>query len=75
MKCNCGCQLDSTRDFLPGHDQKLRTALEIRVGGLLALRSLVEASESYVLGDLDEAGLLKKVRAAFAKGSFRDFRG
>ena len=42
--CACGCG-DTTRGsgaFLPGHDQKLRTAIERHVGGVLALRRLVE---------------------------------
>jgi hypothetical protein len=29
-------------DFLPGHDQKLRSEIEKQVGGLLKLRELVE---------------------------------
>ena len=54
------------REFLPGHDQKLRTSLEARVGGLLALRSLIDAAQSYAFGQSDESALLKHVRAAFA---------
>jgi len=44
--CACGCG-DLTRgsgDFLPGHDQKLRVAIENHVGGILALRGLVESA-------------------------------
>ena len=52
-KCECGCGQDAKGDFLPGHDQKLRVALEKRVGGLLAIRSLVEASDDYVLGNAE----------------------
>lgn len=29
-------------DYLPGHDQKLRAAIEDKVGGLQELKSLVE---------------------------------
>jgi hypothetical protein len=41
--CACGCG-GRTRggEFLPGHDQTLRTAIETQVGGLLELRALVE---------------------------------
>ena len=42
--CACGCE-ETTKgsgDFLPGHDQKLRAAIERHVGGILLLRSLVE---------------------------------
>jgi len=38
--------------FLPGHDQRLRADLERRVGGLIALRMLVEAAEHFVAGDV-----------------------
>lgn len=41
--CACGCG-GKTRggEFLPGHDQTLRTAIEAEVGGLLQLQALVE---------------------------------
>ena len=41
--CACGCG-GRTRggEFLPGHDQTLRAAIEAKVGGLLELRALVE---------------------------------
>ena len=48
--CECGCGQESTREFLPGHDQKLRVALESKVGGLLALRELLVQAESYASG-------------------------
>ena len=51
MECACGCGKKPARgDFLPGHDQKLRTDLERRVGGLIPLRMLVEAAEHFVEG-------------------------
>jgi hypothetical protein len=51
MTCECGCgESVASGSFKPGHDQKLRADLERRVGGLLALRSLVEAAESYAGG-------------------------
>jgi hypothetical protein len=42
--CICGCG-ETTRGgrFRPGHDQKLRKAIEDAVGGLESLRALAEA--------------------------------
>jgi hypothetical protein len=41
--CDCGCG-GMTRGgwYLSGHDQKLRSAIEEKVGGLLELKTLVE---------------------------------
>lgn len=53
-ECECGCgKLTKGGDFIPGHDRILRTDLEKRVGGLLALRSLVDSSESYAEGKIN----------------------
>lgn len=42
-KCECGCGDDTAGGhFLPGHDQKLRAAIEKAAGGLLKLRDVVE---------------------------------
>ena len=42
--CICGCgEVTRSGRFRPGHDQKLRKAIEDAVGGLESLRSLVEA--------------------------------
>ena len=41
--CACGCGLETKGGmFRPGHDQKLRSAIEEAVGGLEALRAIVE---------------------------------
>jgi hypothetical protein len=41
--CICGCDKETAGGrFLPGHDQKLRAAIEDAVGGLEELRTLVE---------------------------------
>lgn len=64
--CECGCGQESAREFLPGHDQKLRVTLEARVGGLLALRGLINDAENYANGSTTEAQLLQRVRQAFA---------
>ena len=42
--CICGCgEITRGGRFRPGHDQKLRKAIEDAVGGLESLRSLAEA--------------------------------
>lgn len=66
MSCECGCGgAAKAGSFCPGHDQKLRTALEHRVGGLLALRSLVEAAESAAAGQSSPEAFAHRVRAIF----------
>jgi len=51
---------------MPGHDQKLRTALERRVGGLLRLRDLVEAAEAHRNGGSTEGEFARQVRVLLA---------
>lgn len=43
--CGCGAQVGRGREFLPGHDQKLRTEFERLIGGsrnLVRLRHYVQ---------------------------------
>ena len=40
--CSCGCGGISRSQWLPGHDQKLRAAIENEVGGLVELRRIIE---------------------------------
>lgn len=40
--CACGCGKISKARWLPGHDQKLRAAIEHEVGGLIELRRIIE---------------------------------
>jgi hypothetical protein len=41
--CSCGCdQPTKGGKYLPGHDQKLRAAIEFEAGGLESLRLIVE---------------------------------
>jgi len=64
--CECGCGGTAVRgSFLPGHDQRLRAALEAQVGGILALRSLVEAARSFYEGSLSDQALSQVVRGVF----------
>lgn len=65
-KCACGfCDAETKSVFAPGHDQSVRTHLEQRVGGLLALRALVDAVEQYATGRLDTEELTKVIRATY----------
>ena len=42
-RCNCNCGgMTKGGWYLPGHDQKLRAAIEEKAGGLLELKTLVE---------------------------------
>ena len=65
MECACGCDGRPVKgEFLPGHDQKLRADLERRVGGLIALRMLVEAAEYFVNGTVGSGqfnGMVKEI--------------
>jgi hypothetical protein len=69
--CECGCGQESSREFLPGHDQKLRTQLEGRVGGLLYLRALVDAAESYAHGESSDDAFTQRVRSLFSVANQR----
>ncbi len=63
-KCQCGCGSDASSDFVPGHDQKLRAELERRVGGILALRSIVDAADAHMRGDTSSEALAQAIRRA-----------
>ena len=64
--CQCGCDEPAgTASFRPGHDQKLRVALESRVGGLLSLRDLLDALEEFALGRSTQEQVLQAVRNGF----------
>ena len=62
-QCECGCGQESEREFLPGHDQKLRTQLESRVGGVLALRDSIDAMQAYFSSQSTEQAFAQRVRA------------
>ena len=66
-RCECGCGADATGEFLPGHDQKLRSALERQVGGILAMRSLVEAAAAYAHGETTDQAFTQVVRALVSR--------
>ena len=67
MTCECGCgEEPGGGQFVPGHDQTLRAALEREVGGLLALRALVRSAQQYAAGDRTGESFTQEVRALFA---------
>lgn len=66
-KCECGCGDDVGRgQFLPGHDQRLRTTLEAEVGGLLPMRTLIKAAQAYIDGSIGDEAYTKTVRSVFS---------
>ena len=63
MECGCGCdKTPVSGNFCPGHDQRLRADLERRVGGLIALRMLVEAAEHFIEGNVGSSQFTGMVR-------------
>ena len=67
-QCECGCGKESVAgQFMPGHDQRLRADLETRVGGILPLRQLVDAADSYATGKSTAEQFTACVRQIFAR--------
>jgi len=65
--CKCGCgESVNVADFLPGHDQRLRSQLEHQVGGLLVLKELVLAAKKYASGETGAEEFENTVRHIFA---------
>ena len=65
-KCKCGdCNELTNGDYAPGHDQKLRSALEQKVGGLLFLKQLLASCEEYAAGKTSESDVLRTIRQVF----------
>jgi hypothetical protein len=53
--CACGCEkLTKGGVYLPGHDAKLRKAIEKSVGGLQSLDRLVGAARRFAAGELSD---------------------
>ncbi len=65
MSCQCGCNQPATRDFLPGHDQRLRILIENRVGGLLNLNRLVDLNYAAINGEIDPWAFQTQIRRLF----------
>jgi uncharacterized phosphosugar-binding protein len=62
--CVCGCgEATAGGLFKSGHDQKMRSDIERRAGGLVPLKLLIGSAEEFANGrmDLDTfAGLVRK---------------
>jgi hypothetical protein len=75
LYCPCGCgqavtywDFDAKRPmFKPGHDQRLRVALEKRVGGIDGFRELVESVERFNQGFSSAETLTKSIYELFTK--------
>jgi len=67
-KCGCGNPVND-KNFLPGHDQKLRTMLVNEVGGLFALQELVDAGKKYTSGVMEPETFTSIVKEIFTKNS------
>jgi hypothetical protein len=64
--CACGCgEQTKGGKFMPGHEQKLRKALEAKVGGAALLARLVQAAELYAHGKMGLEDLGRLVRLIF----------
>ena len=64
--CACGCEETTAGGlFKPGHDQRLRTKVEERAGGLVALARLIESAEEYASGRMDLEEFAGRVRKQF----------
>ncbi len=64
--CACGCgETTAGGLFKQGHDQKLRTRLEERAGGLVALARLIDSAEEYASGKTDLEEFAGRVRKQF----------
>ena len=73
--CECGCgERAESGGFRMGHDQKLRIALEARVGGILCLRDVIHSVEAYASGQSDLEELGRVVRSTFWGNSGRSNR-
>ncbi|MFZ0396282.1 MAG: hypothetical protein WCF17_01785 [Terracidiphilus sp.] len=62
--CACGeCDESTNGTFAQGHDQRLRSRLEARCGGLLHMRDFIDAAEAYATGRSDASILLEKAKS------------
>jgi hypothetical protein len=66
--CACGeCDESTNSTFAPGHDQRLRSRLEARCGGLLQMRDFIDAAETYATGRSDASILLETAKSTFQR--------
>lgn len=66
--CACGCgEATAGGLFKQGHDQKLRTEVEERAGGLVVLARLVDSAEEFASGRMDLEEFARRVRKQFTR--------
>ncbi len=67
-KCKCGCGAIPERgDYIPGHDLKHRSQLVDRAGGVDKLAGLLNQVDAYMLGEIGESELAKRIRQLRAR--------
>lgn len=68
QECVCGCgERTEGGCFRPGHDQRLRSQIEEKSGGLLALRDLTNAAADYASGAISAEQFNQTVRKIFSQ--------
>jgi endonuclease III len=68
-ECLCGCGgVPARGEFLPGHDQRLRTRIENTAGGLGNLWQAAQAISSYLEGETTEIELGRILRRHWGRG-------
>jgi hypothetical protein len=61
-ECACGCgEITAGGTYRPGHDAKLRAAIEESVGGLLAMDELIRDVRRHADGELTAEQLSQSV--------------
>ena len=67
-KCKCGCGAIPERgDYISGHDLKHRSQLVDRAGGVDKLAGLLNQVDAYMLGEIGESELAKRIRQLRAR--------
>jgi hypothetical protein len=64
-KCGCGEEAAKGKDFRPGHDSKLRTKIEGKVGGILNLERLIDNAEDFSQGKIKEEEFINITKEIF----------
>jgi len=64
-KCGCGEFTRNNRNFIPGHDQKLRSQIEAEAGSIFAVQDIIAAAKYYSCGAITSGELTTTVREIF----------
>ena len=68
-KCGCGAFTCNDRNFIPGHDSKLRSQIEAEAGGVFAVQDIIAAAKYYSCGAITSSELATTVKEIFAAKS------